>query len=104
MDPVAVASRPPGSDRHAPNLPCYGYTTVGMRAITFSLIARRAHRVRAPLVPKAMTGGTEGGEVVGVVGAAARPRLDVVDFEKAGTTAARKLALVVVAGQDFAAG
>jgi len=52
---------------------------------------------------QAMAGRAEGGEVVGVVGAASLAWLQMVDFEEPRAVAAWGLALVVVAGQDLAA-
>ena len=60
--------------------------------------------MRCSFVLKPMAGGAEGGEVVGVVGAAKCPCLDVVDFEEPCAIAAWGLALVVVAGEYLAAG
>jgi len=56
------------------------------------------------LVPEAMAGGAESGEVVGVVGAAVGSGREVVDLQETCAVAARGLALVVIAGQDLAAG
>ena len=55
-------------------------------------------------MPEAVAGTAEGDEVVGVVGAAVVSRVEVVDFEEACAVAAGGLAVVVVAGQDLAAG
>ena len=55
-------------------------------------------------MPESMAGGAEGGEVVGVVGAALGSCREVVDFQESRAVAARGLALVVITGQDFAAG
>lgn len=57
-----------------------------------------------PFVPQPMAGSAEGDEVGRGVGAALGARFAVMDLQEARVDAARRPAVVAVAGQDLAAG